>query len=324
VESTTSVAQTVARTLDPDADRLSAQIQAIERATPRQIDRAVQTAVERDPRLQASLSTDFNARSASASATVGVVTHAVAGADGGGPGTSGSSPLTDVQRHAVFIVGSVGGDITVFGSGLTSEELGTVIGDSLRLVVPAASGLILLFLVFAYRDPIDLLLGVVSLAMAIVWTFGFMGLAGIAFSQLLIAVPPLLLAVGIDFGIHAINRYREERVQGTAIGKSMRITTDQLLVAFAIVTGTTVIGFLANVSSELGPIRDFGLVAAVGIVFTFLIFGIFLPAAKVYGSRSLRSGRGRSAPRTPPSVVFCRSGSGSAGSPRGHFSRSFS
>lgn len=282
VESTTSVAQTVARTLDPDADRLSAQIRTIERATPGQIDRAVQTAVERDPRLQASLSTDFNARSASASATVGVVTHAVAGADGGGPGTSGSSPLTDVQQHAVFIVDSVGGDITVFGSGLTSEELGTVIGDSLRLVVPAAAGLILLFLVFAYRDPVDLLLGVVSLAMAILWTFGFMGLAGIAFSQLLIAVPPLLLAVGIDFGIHAINRYREERVQGTAVGESMRITTDQLLVAFAIVTGTTVIGFLANVSSELGPIRDFGVVAAVGIVFTFLIFGIFLPAAKVY------------------------------------------
>ncbi len=33
---------------------------------------------------------------------------------------------------------------------------------------------------------------------------------------------------------------------------------------------------------ELGPIRDFGIVAAVGIVFTFFIFGIFLPAAKVY------------------------------------------
>ena len=282
VESTTSVARAVARALDPDAERLPAQIRAVERATPAQIDRAVRTAVKRNPRLRASLSTDFNARSAGASATVGVVTHTVVGADGGGPGTSGSSPLTEVQQHAVFVVDSVGGDITVFGSGLTSEELSAVIGDSLRLVVPAAAGLILLFLVFAYRDPVDLLLGIVSLAMAVLWTFGFMGLAGIAFSQLLIAVPPLLLAVGIDFGIHAINRYREERVQGTAIGESMRTTTDQLLVAFAIVTGTTVIGFLANVSSELGPIRDFGVVAAVGIVFTFLIFGIFLPAAKVY------------------------------------------
>ncbi|MFB6169113.1 MAG: RND family transporter [Haloferacaceae archaeon] len=282
VTSATSVARAVARTLDPEATTYEAQIRAVEGATPSEIDRAVRTAVEQNPRLRASLSTDFNAESASASATIGVVTHSVEGDTGSGPGTSGSSPLTEIQQHAVFVVDSVGGDITVFGSGLVSEEFSSVIGDSLRLVVPAAAVLILFFLVLAYRDPVDLLLGVVSLGMAILWTFGFMGLAGIAFSQLLIAVPPLLLAVGIDFGIHAINRYREERVQGTGIAESMRVTTDQLLVAFTIVTGTTVIGFLANVSSELGPIRDFGVVAAVGIVFTFLIFGIFLPAAKVY------------------------------------------
>jgi predicted RND superfamily exporter protein len=102
---------------------------------------------------------------------------------------------------------------------------------------------------------------------------------------MLIAVPPLLLAVGIDFGIHAVNRYREERVQGTEISSSMRITTDQLLPAFFIVTGTTVLGFAANGVSDLGPIRDFGLVAAIGIVFTFLIFGIFLPALKHFIDR---------------------------------------
>ncbi len=282
VESSTSVARAIARTLDPEATTYEAQIRAVEGATPAEIDRGVQTAVARNPGLRASLSTDFNAQSASASATIGIVRHSIRGETGGGPGTSGSSPLTEIQQHAVFVVDSVGGDITVFGSGLTSEEFNSVIGDSLRLVVPAAAVLILVFLVFAYRDPVDLLLGIVSLVTAILWTFGFMGLAGIAFSQLLIAVPPLLLAVGIDFGIHAINRYREERVQGREIRESMRTATDQLLVAFAIVTGTTVIGFLANVSSELGPIRDFGLVAAVGIVFTFLIFGIFLPAAKVY------------------------------------------
>jgi predicted RND superfamily exporter protein len=147
--------------------------------------------------------------------------------------------------------------------------------------VPAALLFILLFLSIAYRDLADMLLGLGALFMAIVWTFGFMGLAGIPFSQMLIAVPPLLLAVGIDFGIHAVNRYREERETGADIDRSMRITTDQLLVAFFIVTGTTVIGFLANLSSSLPPVKDFGYVAAIGIVFTFLIFGVFLPAAKV-------------------------------------------
>ncbi|EMA07269.1 MULTISPECIES: efflux RND transporter permease subunit [Haloarcula] len=285
VESTTSVAQAVARTLDPSAETFEEQIRVVETATPSEIDQAVQTAAERNPQFRASLSNDFNARSASASATIGIVTHQLQTETDSGPGSSGSSPLTSIQQQAVFVVDSVGGDITVFGSGLTSEELSSVISDSLALVVPAAVGLILFFLIIAYRDPVDLLLGVVALAMAILWTFGFMGLAGIAFSQLLIAVPPLLLAVGIDFGIHAINRYREERVQGYGIQESMRTTTDQLLVAFAIVTGTTVVGFAANMSSPLGSIQDFGIVAAIGIVFTFLIFGVFLPASKVYADQ---------------------------------------
>ncbi|MEF8800845.1 MAG: MMPL family transporter, partial [Halolamina sp.] len=145
------------------------------------------------------------------------------------------------------------------------------------------------FLVVAYRDLVDLLLGTTALGMAIVWTFGFLGLAGIPFNQVMIAVPPLLLAVGIDFGIHSVNRYREERETIEAAGtesaaapdEAMSVASRQLLVAFAIVTGTTVIGFLSNFTSNLVPIRDFGLVAAVGILFTFFVFGVFLPAAKL-------------------------------------------
>jgi len=285
VAGTTSVARAVARTLDPSADSLDDEIRAVERATPGRIDRAVRTTVAENPRLEAVLSEDYNARSASASATIGTVTHRLPGGGSEGPGTSGSSPLTSIQLQADYIVSSVGGDITVFGSGITSEELGNVINDSLGLVIPAAVALILLFLIVAYRDPFDLLLGLVALGMTMLWTFGFMGLAGIAFSQLLIAIPPLLLAVGIDFGIHAINRYREEHVGDVSVREAMRISTDQLLVAFFIVTGTTVLGFAANLSSGLSSIRELGIVAAVGIVFTALVFGIFLPATKVLTDR---------------------------------------
>ncbi|GAB3318170.1 efflux RND transporter permease subunit [Haloplanus salinarum] len=285
VERTTSVARAVARTLDPSADSIEDEIRAVERSTPGEIDRAVRMTVADDPGLRALLSDDYNARSASASATIGTVSHRLPGGASEGPGTSGSSPLTSIQLRAEYIVSSVGGDITVFGSGITSEELGNVINDSLGLVIPAALALILLFLIVAYRDPVDLLLGLVSLGMAMLWTFGFMGLAGIAFSQLLVAIPPLLLAVGIDFGIHAINRYREEHVGDVSVREAMRIATDQLVVAFFIVTGTTVLGFAANLSSGLSSIRELGIVAAVGIVFTFFVFGVFLPATKVFADR---------------------------------------
>ena len=270
-----SVARAVAQRLDPGATTLDAQIDALDSAPKSVVEEQTRATLAANPELTGLLSEDYNRESVTASATIGTVSHSLAASDS-------DATVENIQLRATDIVASTGGDIRVFGSGLVNAEFGNVIGDSLVIVVPAAVLLIFTFLVYAYRDPLDLVIGLVSLAMAILWTFGFMGLAGIAFSQMLIAVPPLLLAVGIDFGIHAVNRYREERVQGVDVVQSMRTATDQLLVAFFIVTATTVIGFSANLTSALPPIRDFGLVAGVGIIFTFLIFGIFLPAAKVY------------------------------------------
>ncbi|WP_058991693.1 RND family transporter [Haloarcula sp. CBA1127] len=284
VVGTTSVAQAVAQTLEPDAETLPEQIDAVEAASQSEIKSATRTTLERQPAVAGLLSNDLNREEPSASATLTTVTHEVSGVSSSA-GTEGSSPLTPIQQEAEFIVSSVDGDISVFGSGLISAELSSVISDSLGLVVPAAVVLILFFLIIAYRDPFDLLIGLVSLAMAIVWTFGFMGWAGIPFTQMLITVPPLLLAIGIDFGIHAVNRYREERVEDVEPTPAMRTATDQLLPAFFIVTGTTVLGFAANGTSQLGPIRDLGFVASVGIIFTFLIFGIFLPSLKHFTDR---------------------------------------
>ncbi|WP_135304182.1 efflux RND transporter permease subunit [Haloarcula amylovorans] len=282
VTSTSSAASIVAMQLDPTATTPEQQIRAIESATTTEIDAAVRRAAAENPQFTSLVSSDFNRGSASASATLGLVTHEIPAGISSGSGQGGSSPLTGIQQQAQLTVGAAGhGSIVVFGSGILAAEFSNVVIDSLILTVPAAVLFILFFLTIAYRDLADMALGLIALFMAIVWTFGFMGLAGIPFSQMLIAVPPLLLAVGIDFGIHAINRYREERVEGVGIDKSMRITTDQLLVAFFIVTGTTVIGFAANLTSSLPPIQDFGFVAAIGITFTFLIFGVFLPAAKV-------------------------------------------
>ncbi|RLM53580.1 RND transporter [Halobellus sp. Atlit-31R] len=286
VSSTSSAAATVAQTIDPSATTLEEQITALERATQTDVRRAVRENAD-NPGFTGTLSNDFNRKAASASSTIGVVTHDLPqDVGGGGAGQSGDSPMTSIQVQSQRIIDAeLSADITVFGSGIIADEFGTVVTDSLLIVTPAAVILIVGFLVVAYRDLLDLLLGVISLGMAVIWTFGFLGLAGIPFNQIMISVPPLLLAVGIDFGIHAINRYREDRATGLDIESAMTVATDQLLVAFFIVTGTTVIGFLSNLASELPPIRDFGIVAGVGIIFTFLIFGIFLPAAKVWLDR---------------------------------------
>ncbi len=283
VESARSSASLVAEEIDPTATTTERQLRTLEQATEPEVREAVRELTD-NPRFTGLVSDDLNPSDPSASAALGIVTHNVEVGVTGGPG-GGGGEMTKIQRQAEFTVNTQGGDVRVFGSGIIDDEFNRIIGDSLSIVIPAAMLLIILFLIVAYRDPFDLVLGVVSLLMAVVWTLGFMGLAGFPFNENLVALPPILLAVGIDFSIHSINRYREERVTGKSISESMTTASNQLAVAFIIVAGTTAIGFGANLASALPPIRTFGVVAAVSIFFVLLIFGVFFPAAKVMSDR---------------------------------------
>ena len=263
-------AMDVAAEIDPNADTPAAARDAIERASDGEIDAAVAAAAE-DPGFATLLSDDFNEESGTASAALGVVTH----------GFPASADTQAIQSEAQTVAEEAPGDVTAFGSGIVDDEFQRVIFDSLGIVVPAALAVILALLAYAYRDPFDFVLGGVALLMTVVWTFGFTGYAGIAFSEVLIAVPVLLLAIGIDFGIHTVNRYREDRAAGAPPETAMRGALGQLVVAYSIIAGTTIIGFLANLTSSLPPLREFGLVAGLGICFTLVIFVGFLPAAKL-------------------------------------------
>jgi predicted RND superfamily exporter protein len=280
VTSTSSPARTVARTLDPDARTLDRQIIAVEQATRSEITAAVREADARDPTFSNQLSDDFTRGSAAATAAQATITHKAGRGEGasGGPGGGSDFPPNRDERIRL-ILSETAPDVQLLGSPPDT------ITDTLLIVLPGALLFITLFLIVAYRDLADLLIGLAAITMTLVWTFGFLGLAGIPFNVILVAVPPLLIAIGIDFGIHAVNRYREERVRGLGIDRSMELTTNQVTVAFFIVMGTSAIGFLSNLTSAFPPTQDFGLAAAAGIVFTFLIFGIFVPAAKVWLDR---------------------------------------
>ncbi|MDZ5811386.1 MMPL family transporter [Halorubrum sp. AD140] len=264
----------VASEIDGDVETAADARDVVEDASEGEIDDAVDAAAE-DSGFDTLLSDDFNRESGTASASIGVVTHSF----------PASADTQTLQPEAREVAEGAPGDVTAFGGGIVDAEFARVIFDSLAIVVPAALAVILGLLAYAYRDPFDFALGGIALLMTVVWTFGFTGYAGIAFSDVLIAVPVLLLAVGIDFGIHTVNRYREERVTGSDPGVAMRDALGQLVVAYSIIAGTTIIGFLANLTSSLDPLREFGIVAGVGICFTLVIFVGFLPAAKLLVDR---------------------------------------
>jgi predicted RND superfamily exporter protein len=243
----------------------------------------------------------YDPGSTTADARMTLVTQETAGGDVEMGGES--DPAIESQLDLRDLATQADGDYVVFGAGVITEEIDNSMDDSLAIVGPFALLFVVGALAVAYRDPLDIVLGVVGIVAVLVWTFGFMGWAGIAFNQMMIAIPVLLIGLSIDYAIHVFMRHREQRevvrASDTQAGSeatreqreaddktstvrgSMAIALAGVGVALVWVTATTAIGFLANLVSPIGPIREFGVVSAFGIVAALIIFGALIPALKI-------------------------------------------
>ncbi|MFC3958608.1 efflux RND transporter permease subunit [Halovivax cerinus] len=272
---------------------LADQIDAIESMNGSTYERTLDTVLSEDETSQlnglAFMPVEYDVGSTSANATMLLVTHQMEG--GGGGAQTGSMPqsIVDAQLEMRSIANAddaPGTEVMIFGGGVMTEEINNSMGDSLSIVGPLALLFVVLALIVAYRDVLDILLGVFGIVAVLVWTFGFMGWAGISFNQIFIAVPVLLIGLSIDYAIHIFMRHREQRHDGGEYGEedtrgSMRIALVGVGIALVWVTATTVIGFLSNLTSPVPPIQDFGVVSAAGITAALLIFGSLIPAIKV-------------------------------------------
>jgi len=265
---------------DPTLDQ---QVRALEAMNSSQVDRAVSRVLAdgEGPRSDALafMSTEYDPGSANASATMIAVFQE---SEGVSVSTSAPDPIVDSQvaiQDRAADSEAVDETVTV-GNGLITAEQRQSRQDTMSLLGPLALLFVLVTLAVVYRDLVDVLLSLVGIVLVQVWTFGTLGWVGIEFNPILIAIPVLLVGLSIDYGIHVFMRYRERRARDEDAATAMATALAGVGVALLWVTVTTVAGFLSNLASPVAPIRDIGLISAIGIVGALYVFGLLLPPVK--------------------------------------------
>ena len=170
--------------------------------------------------------------------------------------------------------------------------------DTVELVGPLALVLIVAALLGAYRDPVDIFVGLFGVFASVLGAVGLVGWLGVPFSATSIIAPILIVGLGIDFSFHVFMRYRERRAEGERRRAAMRASLSKVSVALALVTLTTAVGFLANATSPLAEIRSLTITMAVGIFVAFFVFVTLVPALKTELD-SLRAWLGWDPQRSP-------------------------
>jgi predicted RND superfamily exporter protein len=122
------------------------------------------------------------------------------------------------------------------------------------------------------------LLPLLALVVSTIWIFGTMVLMGITFSTISIAIIPLIMGLGVDYSVHLSHHYRLELSKGKTPAEAIKRSVLEVGNAMFLAMLTTVIAFLSFLSATIPPLRDLGILLALGILYTF-ITAITLQAA---------------------------------------------
>jgi uncharacterized protein len=187
------------------------------------------------------------------------------------------------------------------GPSRINAELKDALLEDLLWLGPISAGLLSLTILLFLGSIFGALLPLFSAALALVWTFGAMGLAGIPLNILSAMLPSLVIVIGSTEDTHMIAAY----FQGiTKVGKgAVRIEASRWMmrkmgVPLFLTVFTTALGFGANIVSSIELIRDFAMASTFAIIANGVItIGLVPLILSVIGPR--RSPLGSSGGKVP-------------------------
>ena len=124
------------------------------------------------------------------------------------------------------------------------------------------------------------LLGIIPLSISVLILFGLMGITGIRLDVATALLSSVMIGVGIDYTIHFLWRYREERMLGHPAREAVYTTLHTTGRGIIFNALSVIVGFLVLIISSFTPIRNFGVMVVVSI-FTCLTGAMLIMPALV-------------------------------------------
>jgi hypothetical protein len=142
-------------------------------------------------------------------------------------------------------------------------------------------GMLFLALLILIRSLTAVLASLATIGVASAWTIGLLPLLGWQQSELTNGAATLILVIGCADCVHFAAHYLETRPQFSDNATALEATGRWVLAPCFLTTATTVGSFAAFASGEVLALRQFGVMAAIGIALAFVLTFSLFPALLV-------------------------------------------
>lgn len=159
---------------------------------------------------------------------------------------------------------------------ITAHEHEVIQGDVVDMFVGSFAVVLLLF-VLAYRRPLAVIYVGIPLLASEIWTLGIGYLLFGRLNLLTATFSAVIVGLGIDYAIHIFSRYLDERYHGLPPREAMTKALAETGLGTLVGGLTTALAFLAMSVSDFSGLREFGIIAALGILVCLFQMFVLLP-----------------------------------------------
>ncbi len=182
---------------------------------------------------------------------------------------------------------------SIGGYGYIRTELANKVLSGTFYSLGIAILIIFVLLWIIFKSPTAGILGIIPLAVSVLVLFGIMGLTGIRLDVATALLSSIMIGVGVDYTIHFLWRYREERQQDRLPKEAVltTITTTGRGIIFNAMS--VIVGFVVLTISSFTPIRFFGILVVVSIFCCLVGALVIIPALILRFKFSFLEGEGK-------------------------------
>jgi hopanoid biosynthesis associated RND transporter like protein HpnN len=168
---------------------------------------------------------------------------------------------------------------------LDADEIDTSTTDTIKALSITVALIVGLFLL-SYRAFLRPTMAFAVLIMGVLWSLAFALLTVGHFNDISMAVIPMVLGIGIDFGIQILGRYEEELGLGRTVEQA--VTASLQHTGVAIITGgsTTAVAFLTLCFNDFSGLAELGIIAGASIILLIAANLVVLPAIFILRDRN--------------------------------------
>ncbi|MDR0878437.1 MAG: MMPL family transporter [Treponema sp.] len=172
--------------------------------------------------------------------------------------------------------------VYVTGMPVISATVNEAMSMDLTFLVPLVIVVVLLVLFFSFRGFTAVILPLLTVIVASIWSVGAMPLFGFQLSVISTVLPVILVAVGSAYGIHVITHYITDMGNRSMDADAHRELIFALLRKIGkpvfLAALTTFVGFASFIFTTVSPIREFGYFSSFGVVVSFVAAVTLIPS----------------------------------------------